>query len=196
MKRLNPFGVAAYLGGRGSFSHQAARKLLPSLDEFAGYSSFNKIFEAVDKGKASLAVVPIKNSLVGPIEENIELMEKYELKIFHEDWLKVELKLLVPYLDESGLDLRKLKKIYSHPKALAQCAKFFQEHPWIEAVAYSDTARASSHVAKMNDIRYAAIGSSECARLNNLSIAQENLEDEEHNYTLFLALQKKSWRKP
>lgn len=194
MKRLNPFGVVAYLGGTGSFSHQAARKILPSLDEFTGYHSFKKVFDAVDKGKATVAVVPIKNSLVGPIEENIELMQEYELNIYQEDWLKVELHLLVPYLKKTGPDLSKIKKVYSHPKALAQCSSFFKKHPWIEPVAYSDTARASSYVAKMNDARYAAIGNFESARLNNLSVAQKNLEDNENNYTLFLALQKKSWR--
>jgi len=140
-----------YQGIKGSFSYFAAQKALGKKNHFIGVDNFKEIFEAVAKGKGDFGVVPIENTIAGSVYENYDLLEKFsqKIQIIKEVYLKISHCLLGPKSKipkEKRLSL--IKKIYSHPKALEQCSKFFEKYPKIEKIAFNDTAGSAKLVAQ------------------------------------------------
>lgn len=177
-------------GIRGSFSYSAAKKFF--LEEnivFLELDSFRKIFESLENNKIDYGVIPIENSIAGSVYENYDYLNKFNVKICGEVFLKIEHFLLgIKSPLTPRLHLRLLRRVYSHPKALEQCKKFFDKYPHLERIAYSDTARAAKLVSESNDLTLGAIASRECRRLYKLRILQEHIEDFKNNYTRFLII--------
>lgn len=185
----------AYQGIPGSFSYLAATKYFGLEQRWLGTSHFRDIFKLIDDKTANYGIVPVENSLAGSVYENYDLLGKYNLAVVGEFYLKVTHHLLC--LPQSGsipvtTQIKQITQVVSHPKALEQCTKFFEHHPWIEQVAFSDTARAAQHVAASDCHQVAAIASQAAADLYNLKIIKSNLEDDPHNYTRFLVIAKDS----
>lgn len=176
-----------YLGIPGSYSHSAALAYFKDNKAFVGVDSFKDIFAAINTGSASAGILPIENTLAGSIYENYDLLDHNDLHIIGEYSLRIEHCLLVAGKASTG-SINSIKKIYSHPKALEQCRDFFKDHPWIEKIAYSDTAHAARLVKETADRSLAAIASAHAAELYGLAVARSGLEDDLHNYTRFLAI--------
>src|SRR5882672_4191534 len=111
----------AYQGEPGAFSEAAARRIAPAA-ELAACRSFEDVFAAVDDGTCTHGVLPIENSIGGSIHRNYDLLVEHRLPIVAE----VELPVIHHLLALPGVSLDRLKRVYSHPQALAQCERFLR----------------------------------------------------------------------
>lgn len=187
MKRI------VYQGAQGSFSELAAIAAFGSDVQLTGKETFLSLYEALQGGQADIAIIPIENTLIGSIWENYDLMNQFEIQIVGEKLLKIEHCLLG--IDDSEDAIKKLKRVYSHPKALDQCRAFFRSHPWIEPIVHYDTAGAAAMLAQGQDSEEAAIASCETAQLYSLSVLKKGIADNPQNFTRFLFASKKDQTK-
>ncbi len=198
----------AYLGIPGSNSYTAAKNFFGEKNEFVGVKKFEEIYQKILSNEIEYGIVPVENSLAGTIAENYDLLSRYDVNVTGEYYLKFENHLLACHpesrpnrdklhetqsKDPVNLDMRlkQITKVYSHPQPLAQCYRFFQEHPWMEGIAYTDTAAAAKYVSEQKDETLAAIGNADAAELYGLEILQRTIaDDNENNFTRFFAISK------
>lgn len=182
-----------FQGIKGAFSYLAATKFFGTKNNFIGLNSFKDIFKIVEKSKADFGVVPIENSLAGSIYENYDNFLNYKVKVIGEIYLKIHHCLLGIKTQKVNLRqrLKLIKEVYSHPKALEQCNKFFEKYKWIKKINFPDTASAAKFVADRKDISIVSLSSLVCAKLYNLEVILKNVEDDKNNYTRFLIISKK-----
>jgi len=177
----------AFQGIEGSYSHMAARKFFAARAsgmEMVGCRSFEAALEVAERGEAGFALLPIENTTAGSINETYELLRRTPLAIVGEEILPVRHCLL-------GLEPRdpgSLRRIISHPQALAQCSRFLRSLPTVEAAAWSDTASAARHVRETGDPGLAAIASEEAGALHGLEILARGIADQEENWTRFVVV--------
>ncbi len=175
---------AAFQGERGAFSETAVRQLLGPRAEPVPCRSFEEMFDSVARGEAECAVAPIENSLAGSVHKNYDLLMEHNLEILGETNVRIVHNLIAP----AGVSLSLIKRIYSHPVALAQCEKFLRSHPEIEVVSAHDTAGSVRMIVEKGSRDEAAIAGAEAARVYNAQILVEGIEDNPENYTRFLLL--------
>ncbi len=176
----------AYQGTAASFSEMAIEKFFDGKAESFGKMTFEDVFTSLKNGEVDLAALPVENSLIGPIFENFDLFARYEVSVVGEVCLPIEHCLV----GLKGQKMEEIKKVYSHPKALAQCTGFFKTYPCAEPIAHFDTAGAVQEISKRNVLDVCAIGSCKTAEVYGLEILQKNLEDDKSNTTRFLILEK------
>jgi len=173
----------AIQGELGSFSHEAALKACPEATLLPCALSA-EVFSALSAGAADAAMIPIENSLAGSVLEHYDLLLSHDVAVESEWLLRIRHNLIgVP-----GATLDRIRQAYSHPVALAQCRRFFQEHPAIEAVAYYDTAGSVKQLMELRDPGLAAIASAQAATHYGGQILQPGIEDNAENYTRFFLL--------
>ena len=125
----------AIQGERGAFSHQAAVKLMPKAQVLACIRS-SEVFDALDSGQATAAMIPVENTLAGPVGEHLDLLVERDVFVTQEVLLRIEHNLIaVP-----GVKLADIREVMSHPVALDQCRNFFKKHKKIASVPFYDTA--------------------------------------------------------
>jgi prephenate dehydratase len=147
--------------------------------------TFDALFEAALGGLADRALVPIENSLHGSIHENYDRLRTSPLHIVGETQLRVEQCLIA----RPGTALPDLARVASHPVALAQCRRFFAEHPGLEVVTAYDTAGAVRDVlVPGGSPKDAAIGSRLAADIYGGEVLMAGIEDDPQNFTRFLVL--------
>ncbi len=185
--RRNPMKKIAYQGVPGSYSHMTALRLFGTEAAFLGLSQFSDVIEAVEKGSADAALLAIENTLIGPIYEVLDLIGESTLEINGETPTRIEHCLLT--LPDA--EIEEIRTVYSHPKALGQCLKFFRKHPNLLPEAYVDTAAAAGFVAKKKDPSAAAIASRMAGSIHGLKVCLANIEDNPENFTRFLLLSTK-----
>lgn len=174
----------AYAGIEGSFASIASEKIFPGAERVS-YKNFKEAYEAVGNGECRVAVLPIENSYAGEVGQVTDLMFKGNLTVTGVFELSVHQCLLgVP-----GSTVDSIKKVYSHPQALDQCAEFIGKHD-IEARAMDNTAVAAKKVADMNDVSVGAIASAENAELYGLTVIQESINESATNVTKFAVFAK------
>lgn len=176
-----------YQGAPGSYSHSTGLGYFGNKNSFVGVRHFKDVFEAIKKGSADYGVIPIENTLAGSVYENYDYLFDYDVQIIAEHKLQIHHNLL----GFNGGISEKLKKVYSHPKALEQCALFFENNPQIEEIVAYDTAGAAEMVSESEDKTLGAIASKEAAKLYNLKVLKTNIEDDTNNWTRFLIISKK-----
>jgi prephenate dehydratase len=176
--------TVAIQGERGAFSHQAAIRALGAGIEVLARSTFDDLFDSVVEGKADRALVPIENSLHGSIHENYDRLKSRPLHIVGETQLRIRECLI----GRPGSSVAMIRRVASHPVALAQCRRFFAERPQIEAVTAYDTAGAVQDLMKGGLATQAAIASRLAAELYGGVVLLEGIEDDPENYTRFLLL--------
>jgi len=174
----------AIQGERGSFSHQAALDALGADISLVERPCFDGLFDAVRDGAADRAVVPIENSLVGAIHENYDRLGATPLQIVAEHKLRIEQCLIA----RPGAAVASLRRVASHPVALAQCRNFFTKHESIEAVAAYDTAGSVRALSRDGLVTQGAIASRLAAGIYGGAVLQAGIEDDPENYTRFLIL--------
>lgn len=175
----------AFLGERGTFSEEACIKLLGEECETVARPTFESLFSAIDEESADFILAPLENSLVGLVHRCHDLLlEKSSLGIAAEIILPISHFLI----GCQGASLETIETVESHPVALAQCAKFFAEHPHIKRVATDDTASGVRRVVESGDKTRAAIAGKRAANIYGGSILKEHLEDHAENYTRFVLL--------
>ncbi|XP_010553656.1 PREDICTED: arogenate dehydratase/prephenate dehydratase 2, chloroplastic [Tarenaya hassleriana] len=172
----------AYQGVRGAYSESAAQKAYPNC-EAVPCEQFDTAFEAVERWLVDRAVLPIENSLGGSIHRNYDLLLQHNLHIVGEVKLAVRHCLLANH----GVKTEDLKRVLSHPQALAQCENTLTKLGLVRE-AVDDTAGAAKYVAfhKLKDA--AAVASVEAAKIYGLNILAEDIQDDCDNVTRFLML--------
>ena len=183
-----PNPTVAFQGERGSFSEEAAYKLLGRRITVKPCEAFGTIFESVVSWKTKYCLAPIENTLAGSVHENYDLLLSNDLHIVGEVSLRIVHNLIAP----PGAALKDVTQVYSHPVALAQCEKFFKRHRKIEKVPFYDTAGAVKMLAETRLPGAAAIASRIAAEVYRARILATHLEDHRENYTRFLLLSRRA----
>lgn len=174
----------AFQGERGAYSEQAAVALYGEGVELVPCAEFDHVFAAVEEARCERGVVPVENSLAGAIHRNYDLLLRHNLYVVDEHNLRVSHCLIA----HPGVELGQIRRVLSHPQALAQCEHSLRELGDIEVIATHDTA-GSVRLVKEQGLRdAAAIASEGAAALYGMSILRCEFEDEKTNYTRFVAL--------
>lgn len=181
----------AIQGELGSFSHEAAEKMLPRA-KVVPCARSAEVFDAVESGAVDAAVIPIENSLAGSVAEHYDLLLTRDLNIRGESLLRIRHNLIVA----PGVKLNDIRRVLSHPVALDQCRNFFRAHPSVQAVPFYDTAGSVRHVIaeKLKDA--AGIAAKAAAAQYGGRILLADIEDDRQNFTRFLLVDKKKSRIP
>ncbi len=178
----NKDNTIAFQGNPGAYSHLACRQAFPDMDVLP-CESFEDVFSAVELGEASLAMLPIENSVAGRVTDVHHLLPESRLHIVGEHFIRVEHQLLAP----PGADIAGLEAVHSHVMALGQCRDLIRELG-IKPMTHADTAGAARDVAADGDIAHAAIASELAGEIYGLDTLKAGIEDAEHNHTRFLIL--------
>jgi prephenate dehydratase len=174
----------AFQGERGAFSEEAAVALLGEQIELVPRPTFEALFTAIIDGAADYILAPVENSLAGSVYQNYDLLLASELTILAEVVVPIAHYLIGP----PGATLDNVRTVQSHPVALAQCLRFFAEHPAIKRVVGEDTGGSAREIVRAGDLSRAAIASKRAAAVYGGTILQEHLEDHPENYTRFWLL--------
>jgi len=175
----------AIQGELGSFSHEAAERMLPRCTVVPCARSA-EVFDRVQRGSVGAAVIPIENTLAGTVAEHADLMLTREVFIQAEYLLRIVHNVIAM----PGVRLGALRRVLSHPVALDQCRDFFQRHPKIEAVPFYDTAGSVKHVIADHLKDAAGIAGRQAAREYSGSIVKSSIEDDKRNFTRFFLIRK------
>jgi prephenate dehydratase len=178
--------LVAFQGERGSFSEEAAYKLLGRRIRVLPCETFAATFASVTQGRANICLVPIENTLAGSVYENFDLLLANHLHIVGE----VNLRIVHNLIALPATARREVRQVYSHPVALAQCSHFFAKNPRVERVPFYDTAGAVKMLTERHPPGAAAIASRIAAEVYHARILATHLEDHHENYTRFLLLSK------
>ncbi len=182
---METYGLrVAYQGERGAFSESAARRMLGPEIAPLPCLTFEEMFESVGRGDADCCIAPIENSLAGSIHRNYDLLLESSLTIAGETHLRIVHNLIAP----PNVDLSSIRRVYSHPVALAQCNAFFRSNPHIEPTPVHDTAGAIRLVMERAQSDEAGIASADAADIYGGRILVRGVEDDAQNYTRFLLL--------
>ncbi len=174
----------AIQGVAGSFHHIAAQLYSGKSDiEILAFNDFESLSLEVTY-KKKIGLMAIENSLVGSLMDNYRLLNKYDLHITGEVYLRIEQNLLG--LENSNI--KELKEVHSHPMALAQCADFFHQYPHIKLIETEDTAESAARISHTGDKRIGAVASKLASDIYKLDILAKGIESNKQNYTRFLAI--------
>lgn len=175
----------AIQGELGSFSHEAAGRMLPGCTVVPCARSA-EVFDRVERGSVAAAVIPIENSLAGTVAEHADLL--VERKVFIQ--AEFHLRIVHNVIAAPGVKLSSVRRVLSHQVALDQCREFFGSHPRIEQVLFYDTAGSVKHViaGKLKDA--AGIAGRQAAREYGGKILQAGVEDDKRNFTRFFLIRK------
>ncbi len=174
--------VIAYYGPAGSFTHIAARRKFGAVADLQPQDAISEVFRAVEKKEADLGVVPIENTTAGVVPLTLDAFMESKLRICAEIYVEIEHHLL-----SRCQSLGEVKRVYSHPEALAQCRVWLRSHlPKVELVPVGSTARAAEIAAGEPDS--AAIGAALAGELYDLPVLQGYVHDLPDNRTRFFVI--------
>lgn len=174
--------AVAFLGPLGTFSHEAAIALFGSSNDFMPLPGFAPILKAVEGGECDFGVLPIENSVEGPVNVNLDLLKDSSLTIFGEKTITAHQNLL-----SKAKDMRSIKRLYSHQQPLGQCRGYIQRVlPGVEIYETPSTAAAAIKAAQEKNA--AAIGSLAAARIYKLNVLDKNVEDGASGKTRFVVI--------
>jgi prephenate dehydratase len=175
---------AAYQGSPGAYSEEAARAMLGARATLLPQASLEQVFDAVTAERARHAVVPFENTLAGTVPHSYELLLDSRLVAVGETVVHIDHVLAGP----PSMRRSDVRRVLSHPVALAQCSDFFRAHREIDAVPAFDTAGAVEQVVRVPDGHTAAIASRRAAERHGASVLETNIQDHRDNWTRFLLL--------
>ncbi|MBX2847262.1 MAG: prephenate dehydratase [Acidiferrobacterales bacterium] len=174
--------TVAYLGPEGTYTQAAVLKHFGNAVKCQDVKTIADVFRIVEQRKAQFGVVPVENSTEGVITHTLDCFSSSELKVCGEVQLPINHQLL-----SHSDGLPKVKKVYAHPQALAQCRNWLERYlPDAEVASASSNAEAAIIASK--DKTVAAIASDMAARLYDLPILASSIEDERNNTTRFLII--------
>jgi prephenate dehydratase len=174
----------AYQGEVGAFSESAARRLLGPEITGVPCHSFEQMFASVGAGEADCCIAPIENSLAGSIHRNYDLLLDSGLTIAGETSMRIVHNLIAP----PDVPIESIRRVYSHPVALAQCTRFFTHRPNVEAMPVHDTAGGVRMIMDRGRDDEAAIASAAAAEIYGARVLIESIEDNAQNFTRFFLL--------
>ena len=182
--------IISYQGEPGANSHIACEEVHPGWEPLPT-PTFEDAFAAVSDGVASLAMIPIENSVAGRVADIHHLLPRSGLHIVGEHVLPIRFQLCAP----KGASLDDVKDVYSHVHALGQCRKIIRKLG-LRAHVAADTAGSAREVAEWNDKAKASLATGLAAEIYGLDILMKDVEDEKHNTTRFIILSRRDERAP
>ena len=177
----------AFQGTEGAYGHQAANQhfgVTSRAVAFKAYPTFRQMIEAVVEGHADRGVLPIENTTAGSVYEAYDLLLRFNLSIVGEEIVDIRHCLL----GVADVPLDGIRRVHSHPQALAQCSEFLAGLRACEEVAAANTALAAARVRELNDPSQAAIASEEAAAHFGLHVLRRAIANQPVNYTRFVVV--------
>ncbi len=172
----------AYQGEPGAFSEEAVLTLGAVVP--VPCASFAELFSAIAEKRADRILAPVENTTAGPVTEACNLLAHSGLFIIQEVTLPIRLQLIgLP-----GATCAGIRRVRSHPVALAQCRRYLSRHPEIRAEPAADTAGSVREMFEMQDVSVAAIASERAAAIYGGIILDRDIHDNVKNCTRFLLL--------
>ena len=175
----------AFQGEIGAYSGEAAFSFFGPSVQIQPYESFDDVFKAVENREVGFGIVPVENSLEGSISRVYDLLLDSPLRVCGE----MELRVVHCLIANPGARLDSIKRLYSHPQALAQCRAFLK-HLGCELIPSYDTAGSVKMIREKGMVDGAAIGSARAAEIYGMKILAEGIEDNPNNFTRFFILSK------
>ena len=180
-----------FLGPKGTYCEIAKNQFLSIFSQKniqqVPFSTVKSIIEYTDKNPNTVAVIPIENSIEGVVRETMD-----NLLNVKDNNLQITAETIIPVnhcLVSKSKDIKKIKKIISHPQALAQCQNFIAKSfgSNIEQIEKASTGKAASELNELDET-YAAIANQHTAELFGLNILAKNINDEKDNKTRFVMI--------
>ena len=177
----------AYQGTDGAFSHQAAQRHFQ--ERYAdvhcfGYDTFRQAARAVEEAEVDCAILPIENTTAGSINETYDILGDTALSIVGEEAIRIIHCLLA--LEQVPTD--RIRRIMSHPQAIAQCSNYLAKLHDCKVESYIDTAMSAKKVLEDGDLSQAAIAGSYAADIYDLQILERDLANQPENFTRFVVV--------
>lgn len=172
----------AFQGEPGAYSEQAVFGYFGAV-ETEPCETFDGVFEAVTGGGSAFGLIPIENSLAGSIHQNYDLLLRHNLHIVGEYFLRVK-HCLIAF---PGVEKAEIRKVISHPQALGQCAGYLRGLG-VKTEPVYDTAGSVKILKASGERTLAAVASKRAAEIYEMAIVEEGIEDNQENYTRFLAI--------
>ena len=176
----------AIQGELGSFSHEAARRMVKGCT-IVPCARSAEVFDLLEAGKVPVAVIPIENSLAGSVTEHLDLLLARDVFIQRDFHLRIVHNLIAP----PGVKKSDIRRAFSHPVALDQCRDFFRANHKIQAIPFYDTAGSVKHVIASGLRDAAGLASRHAASVYKGRILAAGIEDNKRNFTRFFLLRKK-----
>ena len=171
-----------YQGISGSYSESCANKMFPG-SETIPCKTFDECFEKASTDSNIRAIIPESNKTTGNIGVEY-LIFKYRLNIYEEFFFQ----LIIIWLELKGR-IKRHQRVYSHAQALSQSSQFIKKNN-LNGNVRADTAGSAKYISDLGDKSKAAIASSLSAKIYNLSIISEKIQDDRENFTRFLIMGK------
>ena len=179
----------AIQGGLGAFHEIAAMNYFENEQiEIVPRNTFKDLFKALKQGLVDYGITAIENSLAGSILPNYTLLLESKMKIIGEIFLRIKQNLVAL----PGESIESITEVYSHPMAILQCFKFFEEYPHIKLIDSEDTALSAKMIYDKQLKGVGAISSLLAAKKYHLDVIASGIETNKMNYTRFLILQAKN----
>ncbi|MBN1951589.1 MAG: prephenate dehydratase [Bacteroidales bacterium] len=179
----------AIQGGYGAFHEIAAMRYFSDENiEIVPRNTFKDLFAALKAGKVDYGITAIENSLAGSILPNYTLLLESNMKIIGEVYLRIRQNLVAL----PGQKISDIREVYSHPMALLQCQKYFEDYPEIKLIDSIDTALSAKEIADKQLTGTGAIASTLAAAKYGLDTLAASIETNKNNYTRFLILEDKN----
>ncbi|TET66133.1 MAG: prephenate dehydratase [Candidatus Aminicenantes bacterium] len=177
--------VVAFQGEIGAYGEEAAFQFFGPLIQVKPRESLDDVFKVVERGEAQFGVVPIENSLEGSISRVYDLFLDSSLKVCGETELRVSHCLIA----SPEAQLGSIKRVYSHPQALAQCRAFLK-HLDCELIPTYNTAASVKMIKEQGITDGGAVASARAAEIYGMKVIAKEIEDNPNNFTRFFILSK------
>jgi chorismate mutase/prephenate dehydratase len=175
----------AFQGEKGAYSESAVYSFFGSATDIKPCRDLSEVFETVKNEETDYGVVPIENSLEGSVNQTYDLFLEHDLQVCGE----IVLRIVHCLIAHPGTSLDHVKKVYSHPQALAQCKKFLEQLS-CQLIPAFDTAGSVKMIKEEGVRDAAAIASETAAKIYAMEIVAKEIEDSPNNYTRFFVLSK------
>ena len=173
----------SFQGERGAYSEAAATIFFADKIETIPCSTFAEVLKNTEGGRSDYSILPIENSLEGSVGESNDLLLGMSLNAMGEIYYRIRHCLI-----GTG-SIGEIDTVYSHPQALGQCRQFIQEHS-LKTIPCYDTAGSVKIISDLNKKNIACIASKRAAKIYDIPIIQEGIENNQNNYTRFLVFSK------
>mgnify|MGYP001335964601 FL=1 len=174
----------AIQGIRGSYHHEVAAQLFGANTALDECLSFDALVAAVTSSVVSHGLMALENSIAGSIIPNYALIDKHNLHIVDEAYIRIEHQLMAL----PGTAVEDIAEVASHPMALLQCKDFFATQPHIKLIEDADTAEVAQRIAEKQIRGLGAIASKTAAALYGLKIVASNIHSIANNATRFVVV--------
>ena len=176
----------AFQGELGAYSHEACRDARPDMEALPCHT-FEEVIDAVQSGRAKLAMLPVENTTYGRVADIHRLLPASGLRILDEAFVRVHISLMAL----PGVKLEELKKVRAHLVLIPQAASFLEKYG-ITGEAAADSAGAAAELAASGVREEGVLASDLAAETYGLEILAQHIEDHAHNTTRFLIMGKEA----